>query len=486
MRDSEKNTENPWWIKASGKKPKTQKNSKSSHDKKEEKKFSKSEKFGGKAEKSDLDRKNTRKAKNPDSKKSFGTKYPCSHLFDASVISKESLEVLNNFDQVISSVLNLSSKQQVTLGGEIKKLSHELTDDRGSRRLGYMNNNSALAAYINYFMWWNLVRLTRLFANLPANTFDLQDGDTALDIGSGPLTVVIALWLARPELRSKKITWYCMDLSQGALSAGEELFLSVAAKTSAENQEPWQIVRIKGSLGTSVKKSPRLITSANVFNEVIQSRQSENPTASDFLAKKYQREIENYFSAEEKNPQTIIMIEPGDPHSARFVSLMRDSFLRRGFMPVAPCPHARECPMDGRDAKKGGKWCNFAFSTEDAPKGLLKLSEKSGLAKERAGLSFVVCKRKSGQAESIKIEEREDLHELSEQKTLKIRIASDEIRLPEDHAFGWYACSQAGLFLAVGTKGFHPQNGDLLEIPAPDFTDGFEKDKKSGAVKIRL
>ena len=90
----------------------------------------------------------------------------------------------------------------------------------------------------------------------------------------------------------------------------------------------------------------------------------------------------------------ILIVEPGDPHSARLVSLFRDSLMRSGFNPLAPCPHFVECPMQGRTtANPAGKWCNFAFDTGDAPAKLLALSKNANLSKDRAVLSFVLTKK---------------------------------------------------------------------------------------------
>ena len=402
-------------------------------------------------------------------------------LFAESAIPAESREIIEHFDDIVSSVRNLSGKQKVALYGKIKNLSHQLTDDRGSRRLGYMNEASYISAYISYFMWWNLVRMTRLFANLPKSAFESlakSEKPVALDVGSGTLTVVIALWLARPELRSKKISWYCLDLSQTALSAGEELYLAIAAKTLSENAEPWNIIRVKGALGTSIKEKADFIACANVFNEILQ--RNEQPT--DFLAKKYTGDLLSYLKSEDS---AVLLVEPGDPHSARFISLMRDALIRRDFLPVAPCTHTAECPMAGRTngrttnaQGKNAKWCNFAFDTENAPSRLLKLSEKAGLAKERASLSFVISKKF---AESVKNQNGEQ--ETRSEKTF-IRIASDFIRLPDLHKSGYYACSELGLLLAIDEHHIQPKNGELLQIKTPEYLD--EIDKKSGGIIVKL
>lgn len=393
-------------------------------------------------------------------------------LFDIKNLPADAQKILQDFDQVAQSAMPANSKQLVIIPKIIRELSHQMTDDRGSRRLGYMNEKTFLSAYVRYFMWWNLVRLARLFANLDFGF--LSDGDVCLDIGSGPLTLPCALWLARPDLRQKKLVWYVMDISQGALSVGEEIFLALAAKTGGE---PWKIVRVKGELGTAVKEKARFVTCANMFNELLQSRGGEPP---DYLAKKYSQALFKYLDFENGGANegragnargaesagggpALLLVEPGVPKSARFVSLMRDAFIRRGLVALAPCPHQQSCPMDGRRAGQGGangKWCNFAFETDDAPKKLLALSASAGIPKERAVLSFVLASAETA----------------CKPKTCGglLRVASDIIRLPPDGEgqkprVGHYACSEQGLVLALSKGGKRVYSGDLLEVEN-DFT----------------
>lgn len=426
-------------------------------------------------------------------------------LFDGTAIPKESQKIIEDFDEIINSVKNLSGKQRLSLYGAIKSLSHQMTDERASRRLGYMNDAEKTSAYIRYFMWWNLVRLVRLFANLPKNAFESLAGEAsvAIDVGSGPLTIPIALWLARPELRAKKIVWYCLDLSQTVLSIGENIYLSVVAKTNAllskhggnngteadlpakkseSMTEPWSIIRVKGPLGTPIKEKADFIACGNVFNEIVQ--RSDMPT--DFLAKKHSEELISYLGAQPEKPQTVLLVEPGDPHSARFISLMRDSFIRKNFLPIAPCTHSKTCPMAGRTngkmtnaAGKNAKWCNFAFSTEDAPEKLLKISAKAGLSKERASLSFIIAKRATKQPEI-----NTERHAFVPENRMNIRITSDFIRLPEMHKSGYYACSEFGMLLAIDMNRTHPKNGELLQIKIPDTNAPV--DEKSGALIVEI
>ena len=262
--------------------------------------------------------------------------------------------------------------------------------------------------------------------------------------------------------------------------------MSVAAATGGE---PWKIVRVKGPLGTAVKEKARFVTCANMFNELLQSRGGEPP---DFLAKKYSQALFKYLdfesgpanegrAASDRGGPAIFLAEPGTPNSARFVSLMRDAFIRRGLFALAPCPHQQSCPMDGRRAGKGGangKWCNFAFDTDDAPKKLLALSAKAGIPKERAVLSFVLasaetackpkdCGTRESDASSKSVDEKKSF--ASPKSGGLLRVASDIIRLPPEREgqkprVGHYACSEQGLVLALSKGGKRVYSGDLLEV----------------------
>ncbi|WP_296014687.1 small ribosomal subunit Rsm22 family protein [uncultured Treponema sp.] len=390
---------------------------------------------------------------------------PLEDLFSAEKIPEDAKKIIEEFDKVVESTHPLNSKQKLLLPKQIRSLSHFLTDERGERRLGYMNQTVLLSAYVHYYTWWNLVRLVRLFSNIDKKFFDVKDSSVFLDLGSGPLTVPLALFLSRPELRKKHITFYCLDISQQALAFGENIFLSVAARLKCE---PWKIVRVKGELGSSVKEKADFIISANLFNELCDD--FKNPP--DFLAKKYTEQILSYLKFENENARYII-VEPGDPRSARLVSLMRDSFMRRGFFPVSPCTHFCQCPMDG---KKGGKWCNYAFKTDDAPAELKKLSEKSELPKERAVLSFVAFqKSKDGQIDGCGCfsDERPEF--------ISMRITSELIKLPGGRS-GYYACSEKGLLLVVTSQQF--LSGQKIRVLNPQKK--LPIDSKSGAYILEL
>ena len=331
------------------------------------------------------------------------------------------------------------------------------------------------------------MRLTRLFSNLPDQSF--PEGDAVcLDLGSGPLTLVTALFLARPELRERKLVWYCLDVSANSMALGEDLFLSVCAKL---NTSPWQIIRVKGSFGAPIKQKASFITCANMFNELDQA--SDMPP--EFKVKKYYDQLVRY---SEKDAR-FLLIEPGVPKAARTLTLFRERFLKAGGSIVAPCPHFNECPMSGFKAYTGSKnkWCNFAFSTEGSsgiPERLAKLSKAAKLPKDRATLSFisvatsVVALREPQGPRSV-----QGSQNVEQQKTSLIRITSDEFRLP-NYMSGYYACTEGGLALVevpstnntrLPKPPFRPVCGDLIQVKKIT-PDSLPKDEKSGAVIIKL
>lgn len=392
---------------------------------------------------------------------------PIKSLF--SPLPSESAKILQNFDAVLQSIKPLNSKHLLSLPDTIRELSHQLTDERSKRRIGYMNQAAYLSAYSRYFMWWNLIRLTNLFSGFEAQAFsNLSDNSFCLDVGSGPLTVPIALLLSRPELRTKKITWYCMDLSQTALSLGEEIFLTVSAALECE---PWKIIRVKGALGEKIKHPISLLTCANMFNEMYWN--ATKPLEE--LSKKYTETLLPYLNTTESS---LLIVEPGVPRTSRFISLIRDSLLRKKFTIISPCPHEKTCPMDG---KRGGKWCHFVLNTDNAPKKLHKLSKDAGLPKERATLSFVFA-HKNETTQDISIKEN----------PFSLRIASDPIRIP-GKGEGRYACSEQGLILLLGKRYADPtiqklQSGDLVILPNPTIgkKQNLPIDAKTGAKIIEV
>ena len=391
--------------------------------------------------------------------------------------------LLNSFDLIIKDALKLSSKQVASVPKDIRILFHELTNERGSRKVNYLNNPVKLTAYIYHYMWWNLVRISKLIGNLD---FDLKDGDIIADFGCGPMTLICAFWIAKPELRSKKLHWYCADISGKALAAGEALFNSLFAFTNQnagiEQTSNWKLTKLNGSFGLPLKEKVNLFVSANMFNEIFWDSSIKIEGEAERAAKTIQHYLQENGAA--------LIIEPGIPLAGEFVSALRKNFIEKKYKIISPCPHSEICPIPGKKMSEqknikypiaSDKWCHFSFYADDAPPKLVELSEAARLEKTRASLSFIYCRGEE------KKEKQADLE--NEKKDFLARISSEIIKLG-DGKIGRYACSEKGFLFLTEKKGSRSKlkeyvDGSLIKIENEKINRFFH-DRKTGALIIQV
>ena len=332
--------------------------------------------------------------------------------------------LLNSFDLIIKNALKLSSKQTASIPKDIRILFHELTNERGSRKVNYLNNPVKLTAYIYHYMWWNLVRISKLIGNLD---FDLKDGDIIADFGCGPMTLMCAFWIAKPELRSKKLHWYCADISGKALAAGEALFNSLFAFTNQnagiEQTSNWKLTKLNGSFGLPLKEKVNLFVSANMFNEIFWDSSIKIEGEAERAAKTIQHYLQ-------KNGAALI-IEPGIPLAGEFVSALRKNFIEKKYKIISPCPHVEICPIPGRKTAEqnnikypiaSDKWCHFFFMRMMLLQNLLSFLKLQDL--KRLGQAFLLyiaeAKKKKKSRLSIKMKKKKSRLTLKMKKKISL------------------------------------------------------------------
>ena len=424
-------------------------------------------------------------------------------IFGQSIFSEltpEAKNILAHFPVLLDQILPLDAKKKQLLPQHIHTLFHELTDERSSRKTNYLNDPVKLSAYTHYYVWWNLVRLTKLLQNLD---IQLDDGDYAADFGSGPLTLICALWIAKPELRKKRLTWYCVDISNRALSFGEELFLALCAYTGKTNSRgnthgeiPWIVKKVCGAFGTALSVKVSLVTEANMFNELFW----DSKLSLDDQAEKTHRTVMHYL----KPGGAVLFVEPGIPLAGEFLSLLRMQFLAAGFSIYAPCPHHGTCcfpnrPPQGKTKTPVAfhKWCHFTFETHDSPENLLRLSETSHLGKERASLSFLygsLLPYTDSDTDNATVDKNNSVRIYGNAKRdasagIPVRICSDIIK-PEPQTIGRYACSEKG-FMLITDHAYKESvlntavSGTLLILPE-DAVKLHQRDKKTHALLVKV
>jgi hypothetical protein len=433
-------------------------------------------------------------------------------------LSKDCLKGISKVQRIVEQTYPLPERFKRKLPQDVRQLSHLLTDERSARDDGYMGRDQALSAYLRYFLPWNLYRLTRL---LPQLDVKLAAGDAITDIGSGPLTFALALYISRPELRSVPLEFRCLDRSGKALDAGRAIFQELAPES------PWTLRCIRGPIGTRIDGAPAaLLVAANVLNELFwDAKESVSVQAG-----KHARQMMALTREEEgaakhaERAGRILIVEPGIPRSAEYIAALRGRFLEAGAAALAPCTHSRQCPAPGgKTARSSAKWCHFAFECEDAPEALRRLSAAAGIPKDRATLSFLYIDSRPGSASSASgsassaagsassaagsassaagsassaagssssaaaVTSSATLNEAApdQSERLAARVISDSFPLP-NRRYARYACAEPGLLLISGESReiLAAESGAKLSLD-PTLSDG-SRDPKSRAIIVPL
>ncbi|MGE4504746.1 MAG: small ribosomal subunit Rsm22 family protein [Desulfovibrionaceae bacterium] len=361
-------------------------------------------------------------------------------------------ELLEALGRALNKAAPVPGRHKAELPYAIRDLSRMLTEARQDRPKDYMGDPRSFTAYLRYFLPWNVYRLTRLFIGLNLN---VPDGATVVDLGAGPLTVLLALWISRPHLREKRLTFVCLDRTPRAMRTGLDVFRALAPQSS------WKVTLVKGGVTTRLRERADLLVAANTLNELDwRGGEAQHEQAEQTALSLRQRLAEG---------GRVLLVEPGVRDAARIVALLRGAFIELGFSPLSPCPHAGDCPMPGLAS---GPWCHFRFQAASAPQWLHRLAGQARLPKDAASLSFVY----------LSSERRDDPPAEDEAPREYVRAISEPFPLPEGR--GQYACSSRGLTL-IGYKPYHrplaPGESIQARWPGQDIVD-----EKSGALVMPL
>lgn len=247
----------------------------------------------------------------------------------------------------------LKSKHRSDLMYAVRDLSRQLTSERGQMQ-SYWSAPRMVSAYLRYFLPWNALRLSWLLPNLPLK---LASGMNILDLGSGPLTLPLGLWLSKAETRKMHLNLSCADISPRPLELGKDVLLSLLrgeAETdvhgavqpekngTADNiQAPaWSVKLQRASLEAALKAQHEplhLVTACNVLNELSGGRSGS-----------LEDRLEDLFSLMDRSllpGGQIFLMEPGTRLGGKLIASMRNIAIENGYTVLSPCPHQGVCPM---------------------------------------------------------------------------------------------------------------------------------------------
>ena len=381
----------------------------------------------------------------------------------------------------------------------VRDLSRLLTQERSRLSSSYWINKRLLTAYCRYFLPWNLVRLAWL---LPSLDLALQPGDTVLDLGSGPLTLPLALWIAHPQWRTMPLTFVCSDIAPNPMATGREIFHHLDAAS------PWKIELRRSPMQTLLRSfsgKAALITAGNVLNE---SRSSREHSLEDRLG-----ELAAAIASRLAPHGRLLLVEPGTRLGGKLISLFRHAAFASSLMPESPCTHWNACPML---AERATGWCHFSHTLETIPRSLADLTRLAKLEKQALNISCLLLRHATEEENvaaqnvlrSIPLETGEDDWDDAEDDAASpsgnqalrdawasayaatrqtarpspvVRVLSDPIRLPGTPEPARYGCSCKGLTLVHNA--LRIPSGAALDVRWPEEE---QRDPKTGAYVVTL
>lgn len=305
-------------------------------------------------------------------------------------LNKEAQDILLNFPAILNEVWPLKKTHREKLPTDIAELSKLLTSNRGELPdLPYWSKPGFVSAYLYYFLPWNLIRLIRVIQGLPLLKPVEKDGlDPVLyDIGSGPFTLILALWIAKPEWRQLPLHVLALDKSVQSLQLGAKLFEALAGQSKAL---PWphkyvraSVWALPGHVRSWSNGYPWIIASINVLNEIIGNKK----IAEEDLLEKLLTDWESVYQNKNTN---LLFIEPGTRQGGAIIMQLRQLALNSGLYVSAPCTHNNSCPLLKKKntfSSYSKSWCHFTFAASDVPHWLTSLSHQAGLEKQSLSLS---------------------------------------------------------------------------------------------------
>jgi hypothetical protein len=358
----------------------------------------------------------------------------------------------------------LRSYPRRPLADEVAGLSEALSKHRGRTVAeDYLRSDLTRAAYCAHFLPWNVARLMLVWAQSPPTERIAAQPKAAADAkadnagsaqtprsfivedwGAGPLTGLLALWVAG-YTDNRPVICHNVERNPMILNWGEHLLKeAIAADGVAQNitvrrhTRPLDITADAEALGDSggsgesdrdgesrTRRGVDLLLVANAYNEWLPVR-----GRSDAPARAFGR-----LAARTLAPGgTLCVMEPASRVVSWGVMTLREVLVApgSGFAVTGPCTHAAKCPLLSPKLKT---WCHFRRSVI-TPREHAGLVEAVGGGRREISFSYLSARRTKGEARTA-----EPAAETATSRHLA-RVLSDPVEVEDGRAV--YACAAEG------------------------------------------
>lgn len=297
----------------------------------------------------------------------------------------------------------LSPKKVTEAVGELSRL---FTKERGHLNQAYLDNGLLGAAYLQYFLPVNLVKIQLLLDEMP--TPQVNESFSVLDLGSGPGTGTLAVldwWHQQALPYALSVT--AIDGSKAALGQSRQLwdrYCEAASVRAASLQVNEGDLERRVWFEQVKQRAPfDLIIVANCLNEVYLDAHDSTEMRAELISESLSLLASN---------GTMMIIEPALRETSRRLLQVRDRLLQeKRCTAYSPCLHENDCPamINPHD------WCHEE-RTWDPPAVIQQIDERVGFIKDALKFSYLLL-RKDGKTI---VERRPDVYRVvSELREMK-------------------------------------------------------------------
>ena len=266
----------------------------------------------------------------------------------------------------------------------VVELSRLFTRERTQLKRAYMDNVLLRAAYLQYFVPVNLVKIQILLNEMPRP--EVERPFSVLDLGSGPGTGSLAVldWWHQQQRRSQALSVTAVDGSLNALRQANALWDQYCSRL-ARSERSFRTV--EANLEARLWREPigekapfDLIIMANSLNELYVDAKDSIEMQAGLLV-----EVLSLLAPH----GTLMIVEPALRETSRALLQIRDRLLQEERCTVySPCLHEHGCPA----LVNPTDWCHEERAWEPPPS-IRRIDAEVGFIKDALKFSYLLLRK---------------------------------------------------------------------------------------------
>lgn len=306
----------------------------------------------------------------------------------------------------IRQIIEKNGLPQSRLAQLVSDLSRLFTKERTELSRSYLEDPTALMAYLSYFVPVNLSKIQALLDEMP--TDQQQERFSVLDLGSGPGTGSLAVldwWNSQKHAGALRVV--TVDSSPAALGQANQLWIRycqmVGITTASFERYEEDLERAAWLTQVRPRAPFDIIILANSLNELYVGAKDPIAARTNFVAAALSLLAPT---------GTMMILEPALRETSRALHQVRDRLLQEKRCTVfSPCLHENSCPA----LVNPYDWCHEE-RTWEPPASIQEIDKDVGFIKDALKFSYLLL-RKDGKTI---VERRPDVYRVvSELREMK-------------------------------------------------------------------